>query len=173
MKIKVRFAFCLKIFLVILLLFNFTLIGFKIVKAFTTIALMKGSWDIIGLDSNKPVDKGFDSFLIQIHITDISDGENGLGVIADFQWTSSNSYIDLHINETTTKTLGDIIDGGVKEVFYHVKVARDKNTWSTSRSYSINISGTNFSSQKITGTLYVEKLVSQNRNYVISITSSS
>lgn len=129
MKIKERFAICLRILIILLLSLNLTLIGFKIIKASTTITLTKGSWDIIGLDSNKPVDEGPDSFLIQIHINDISDGENAQGVNAEFQWTSNNSYIDLHINETTTKSLGDIIDGGVKDVFYLVRVVRDKNAW--------------------------------------------
>ncbi len=57
-----------------------------------------------------------------------------------------------------------------------VQVQRTKNAHLTSRNYSITLSGSNISSitpNPITGTLYVEKLVSQNRNYVISITPSS
>ncbi len=178
MKIKNRFAIFLLLFIILSLIFNFGLTGLKFVKGATTITLTKGSWDIIGLDSNKPGppnNEGPAEFLIQIHVNN-TGSEGATNVQAVFSWTSLNTYINLHPNESSTKNLGTIAAGTTKDVYFLVQVQRTKNAHLTSRNYSITLSGSNISSitpNPITGTLYVEKLVSQNRNYVISITPSS
>jgi uncharacterized repeat protein (TIGR01451 family) len=175
MKIKNRFAILLILIIISSLIFNFSLSGLKIVKALTTLSLTKGYWDIIGLDSNKPEVEGPYQFLIQIHIKN-TGSEDATNVQAVFSWTSSNSYINLHPHESTTKIIDSIPAGQTKDVFYLVVVTRTSSAFFNSRSYSVTVSGTNISSitpNPITGNLYVEKLVSQARNYIISITPSS
>ncbi|MGB9750126.1 MAG: hypothetical protein ACPLWB_04735 [Caldisericia bacterium] len=107
MKIKNRFAIFLLLFIILSLIFNFGLTGLKFVKGATTITLTKGSWDIIGLDSNKPGppnNEGPAEFLIQIHVNN-TGSEGATNVQAVFSWTSLNTYINLHPNESSTKNL--------------------------------------------------------------------
>ncbi|MCX8094590.1 MAG: DUF11 domain-containing protein, partial [Caldisericia bacterium] len=172
---KKRFAIFIMLIISLTLFINFPFSNIKIVKAATTLTLTKGSWDIIGLDSNKPEIEGPAEFLIQIHIKN-TGSENATNVQATFSWTSSNSYINLHPNELSIKNLGDISPGQTKDVFFLVVVQRTKSAHLTSRNYAIIVSGNNVSSitpNPIIGSLYVEKLVSQSRNEIISITPSS
>jgi uncharacterized repeat protein (TIGR01451 family) len=167
------------LFLILTFLFQISFINVPVAKAqdTTTISLEKGSWDIIGLDSNKPLTEGPDQFYIEVEV-DNTGGEDATNVQAELTWTTQNPYIDLHPNEINPKSLGTINAGDTKYVFFIVKVDRDSNAYFTSRDYKIRVWGNNFADQTIsgdvnTGGLYVEKFVSQNRNSVISITPST
>ncbi|AAB85563.1 putative membrane protein [Methanothermobacter thermautotrophicus str. Delta H] len=137
-----------------------------------TLNLTKGSWDIIGLDHNN-VNVGPNQYLIQIRVRNdaLTTATN---VTANLTFTSTNPYVDLAANETASKYLGDIAPGATVDVFYLVEVSRNSLAYLTSRNYTVTVGGTNTgSADTINGTLYVEKLVSQNRNDVVSITVSN
>ena len=137
-----------------------------------TLNLTKGSWDIIGLDHNN-VNVGPNQYLIQIRVRNdaLTTATN---VTANLTFTSTNPYIYLAANETASKYLGDIAPGATVDVFYLVEVSRSSLAYLTSRNYTVTVGGTNTGSvDTINGTLYVEKLVSQNRNDVLSISVSN
>ncbi|MGB9838598.1 MAG: DUF11 domain-containing protein [Methanothermobacter sp.] len=137
-----------------------------------TLNLTKGSWDIIGLDHNN-VNVGPNQHLIQIRVKNnaLTIANN---VTANLTFTSTNPYIYLATNETANKYLGDIAPGATVDVFYLVEISRNSLAYLTSRNYTVTVGGTNTgSADTINGTLYVEKLVSQNRNDVVSITVSN
>jgi len=137
-----------------------------------TLQLTKGSWDILGLDHNN-VNVGPNQYLIQIRVKNnaLTTANN---VTANLTFTSTNPYIYLAANETSNKYLGDIAPGVTVDVFYLVEVSRNTLAYLTSRNYTVTVGGTNTgSADTINGTLYVEKLVSQNRNDVVSITVSN
>jgi len=137
-----------------------------------TLNLTKGSWDIIGLDHNN-VNVGPNQYLIQVRVKNnaLTTANN---VTANLTFTSTNPYIYLAANETASKYLGDIAPGATVDVFYLVEVSRNSLAYLTSRNYTVTVGGTNTGSpDTINGTLYVEKLVSQNRNDVISISVSN
>ena len=149
------------------------------VSSATTLSLTKGSWndpvdgEIIGLDSNKPATEGPNQYLIQIHVTN-TGGEAATNVSATLTWDTANTYVNLATNEVFTKDLGDIAVGATVDLFYLIEIARDTNAYFTSRDYTITVSGDNTGAPNtISGQLYVEKLVSQNRNNVTSMVAST
>lgn len=134
--------------------------------------LTKGSWDTLGLDHNN-VNVGPNQYLIQIRVRNdaLTTANN---VTANLTFTSTNPYIYLATNETPNKYIGDIAPGTTVDVFYLVEVSRNTAAYLTSINYTVTVGGTNTgSADTINGTLYVEKLVSQNRNDVVSITVSN
>ena len=102
-----------------------------------TLTLVKGSWDIKGLDHNN-VNDGPNEFLIQIHVTN-SAGTTALSVSGTLTWTTANTYINLSTNEVATKSLGDIAPGATVDLWYQVEVTRDSNAYNTTRDYSISV----------------------------------
>ncbi|MBK6586626.1 MAG: DUF11 domain-containing protein [Coprothermobacter sp.] len=83
-------------------------------------------------------------------------------------------YIDLAPGETPIKNLGDILAGATVDVFYLIEIQRTSLAYGASRNYTVTAAGTNTGTpDTITGTLYVEGLMSQNRNRIISITASN
>ncbi len=136
-----------------------------------TLTLTKGSWDIIGLDSNN-VNQGPNKYLIQVRVTN-NAATTATNVTANFTWTTSNPYINLAPGENDTKYLGDIPPGATVDAFYLIEITRRSAAYFTSRNYTVTVAGTNTPTETITGRLYVEKLISQNRNNIISITASN
>ena len=137
-----------------------------------TLTLTKGSWDTIGLDHNN-VNQGPNQYLVQIRVTNnaLTTANN---VTANFTFTTTNPYINLAPNENATKNLGNIPPGVTIDVFYLIEITRTSAAYDTSRNYTVTIAGTNTGTpDTITGRLYVQKLVSQNRNNVLSITVSN
>ncbi|MBU7000319.1 MAG: DUF11 domain-containing protein [Theionarchaea archaeon] len=134
--------------------------------------LVKGSWDVMGLDHNN-VNDGPNQYVIQIHITN-SAGTIAHSVTSTLSWTSTNTYINLGPNESAVKNLGDIAAGATIDVFYLIEITRDSNAYNTTRDYSITVQGTDTgTADTITGTLSVERLRSQARNEVLSMVAST
>ncbi|MGD9627403.1 MAG: carboxypeptidase regulatory-like domain-containing protein, partial [Methanobacteriales archaeon] len=137
-----------------------------------TLTLTKGSWDTIGLDHNN-VNQGPNQYLVQIRVTN-NALTTATNVTANFTWTTTNPYINLAPNENATKNLGDIPAGATVDALYLIEITRTSTAYDTSRNYTVTVAGTNTgTSDTITGSLYVQKLVSQNRNDVLSITANN
>lgn len=133
--------------------------------------LTKGSWDTVGLDSNN-VNVGPNEYNVQVHVTN-NGSDPATNVQSTFTWASSNSNIELAPGETATKQLGTINPGQTVDVFYLIRVNRTSAAYDTLRNYTISVSSDNAPARIINGSLYVEKLISQSRNYVDSITVSN
>ena len=137
-----------------------------------TLTLTKGSWDTIGLDSNNVI-VGPNYYLVQIRVTNnaLTTANN---VTANFTWTTTNPYINLAPDETATKNLGNIPPGATVDAFYLIEITRTPAAYTTSRNYRVTVAGSNTGTpDTITGSLYVQKLISQQRNQVDSITVSN
>lgn len=166
------------IFYIFIILFVLTICGASS-AADTSLNATKGSYDICGLDSNKPT-TGPDAYLIQIHVTNNGSSE-AQNVISTLQWTGGQNtqYIDKDPNESYTKNIGNIAPNSTKDVFYLIHIdptaPQDKNGVArTFRSYNISITGDNtVNPVTITGTLQVVGILSQSRNNVLSITPSN
>jgi len=131
--------------------------------------ITKGSWDIAGLDSNFPVTQGPNQTVIQFRIRNPDLVNTAHDVTATFAWTSANIYIDLAPGETAIKNLGDIAPGQTKDVFYLVEITRTSLAHFTSRDYQVTIAGSDTPTYTPGGSIYVEKLLSQNRNDITGI----
>jgi Calx-beta domain-containing protein len=131
-------------------------------------------WDVVGLDSND-VSTGADTYPIGYRACNTGDAPatNVQGLLT---WTSANQYIDLPTGIPATTLAGDLGPDECYDFYYNIKLARTDSAYNTAREYQIAITadGGLSATTPIDATdyneLYVEKLVSQSRNSIKSIT---
>ncbi len=162
-------------------------------QAATTLSITPITWGVVGLDSNK-VNDGPNLFLVGARVTN-TGSEQATGVVATLAWDSSNPYIELQ-NPTLSSSnpllvqrnygvldptvpadvAQSVLDPGDSFDFYfNVQIQRTPSAHFTSRRFHITASASNASSVSTPTPreIYVEKLVSQNRNRNIQITGPS
>ncbi|MFD1732011.1 hypothetical protein ACFSC4_14580 [Deinococcus malanensis] len=136
------------------------------------------TWDIIGLDSND-VSVGPDTFPVGARVCNVGS-TTATAVSAQFNFNSANSLINT-IGLTQVKlddlppgpppahfnTLSRVPDN-CRDAYFNVVVVRSVAAYNTTRRYQITSSASGVSSISTPANrqLYVEKLVSQARNYV-------
>lgn len=127
------------------------------------------TWNVIGLDSNSPA-TGPDTFPVGARVCNTGDAV-ATAVTSDLVWDSANAYVDVDTDSTIVS--GDVAPGACTDAYFHVKVVRDAAAFNTTRRYHITAStaGARAVSTPTPRELYVEKLISQNRNSVLSTTS--
>ncbi|MBI5675510.1 MAG: DUF11 domain-containing protein, partial [Nitrospirae bacterium] len=128
------------------------------------------TWNIIGLDSNSPL-TGPNRFPVGARVCNTGSSVAG-NVTADFVWDSVNAGIYLRPGSLASISIGSIAAGSCYDAYFEVEVDKAAAPYDTFRRYHIaatdSVSGT-------TGTtpqpreLYVEHLISQNRNSVTDI----
>lgn len=122
------------------------------------------TWDIIGVKSNNT---GLSTgpgpgFPVGVKVCNSSGGAL-TGVQTSFAFTSSNANISL--SSPSSDPIGSLADGACDYSYYSVDVNRVSGARGTNRSYQISASSTEGSSGATgTRTLYVQSLISQNRN---------
>ena len=147
------------------------------------------TWDVIGLDHNNPTVEGPDTFLIGARVTnsgpdsvsDISVDLNLLNTVRDNGsgvWVNEGTDYINATNGVTTFDVGDLTNGASVEVYFAVTVTRTDDVFESARRYTITATGTDDSdSSTVNGSsptprqLFVERLVSQNRNSTLNITA--
>ncbi|MEW6366983.1 MAG: hypothetical protein AB1714_20330 [Acidobacteriota bacterium] len=141
----------------------------------TTLSITPITWNVIGLDSNK-VSDGPDRFLVAARVTNTGSSPAATAS-ATFFWDSANTYIDLTNGPAPKTIFRDTVlaVGATWDVYYEVTVTRNTGAWNTTRQYHIEAQAINapMVSTPTPRELYVEKLVSQNRNEVNSITGAT
>ena len=126
------------------------------------------TWNIIGLDSNN-VNQGPNTFQVGARACN-----TGPGVLtnlrADFVWDSTNTFINL--GGPATIMVQSLAAGSCTDFYFQVVVTRNTAARDTARRYHITISADGVAgvSTPTPRELYVEKLISQGRNQVDSIT---
>ncbi|MCX6328278.1 MAG: hypothetical protein NTZ85_02020 [Bacteroidia bacterium] len=163
-----------KLLIIFLFLFQIGFVGIPKTNAATTLTATIGSWSTIGLDKTKsnPVTDGPNEFLVQVRVTN-TGLEAATDVLADFDWTPSNTYIYLDPYEVNPKSIGTINPGQTKDVFFLINVERTISAYYTSGSYDVNISGGNFVATSASGVLTVKELIKESRHHINSITAST
>ena len=139
------------------------------------------SWGVVGLDSNKPDLSGPDTFNIGARVCNVGSSD-ATNVNVSFTTTGSNPYISLLGNSTlslpilppgaTSLPPGNTgtVPANCKDFYFNIKVVRDKLAWNTKLFYQTSATADSAGtvSTPTNRELYVEKLVSQNRNSVTS-----
>jgi hypothetical protein len=127
------------------------------------------TWDIIGLDSNSPA-TGPHLFPVGARVcTDAPTGDLNV----DFVWDSANPYIDLRAGTAGSLVLAPLAASECADAYFEIDVAQDAAAFETTRRY--HIAATDSADTQITATtptprqLFVEHLISQNRNAVTGI----
>ena len=140
-------------------------------SVFAQLSVTPTTWNVIGLDSNNP-NTGPDVFPVGARICN-SSGSAITNVTGTFVWDTTN--ININLDGLDTANLGTLAAGACTDIYFMVKVTRTAAAHNTARRYHISISGDGAStvSTPTPREIYVEKLVSQNRNSVISISGAS
>jgi uncharacterized repeat protein (TIGR01451 family) len=126
------------------------------------------TWDVVGLDSNN-VNAGPDTF--QVGARTCNTGATAVtNLTASFVWDSANANINL--SGASTITIQSLAAGACTDFYFQIVVTRTSAAYQTARRYHITVSGNGVSSVSTPTPreIYVEKMVSQNRNTVDSIT---
>jgi large repetitive protein len=124
------------------------------------------SWNTIGLDSNSPA-TGPGNFPVGARICSSVSTTN---VAVNFVWDSANAFVDLRAGSFTTITIPSIAAGQCQDAYFEVSVVKTAAAFDTTRRYHItatDLSGT--VSTPLARELYVEHLISQNRNSITDV----
>jgi uncharacterized repeat protein (TIGR01451 family) len=136
-------------------------------SASAAVTITPTSWNVVGLDSNDPT-SGPDTFQIGARICN-TGGAAVTNIVGTFVWDTSNTYINLSGANPTN--LASLNGGACTDMYFPVTVTRTAAAYNATRRYHITVSGTGFSSVSTPTPreLYVERIISQNRNSVNSI----
>lgn len=131
------------------------------------LTIAKTTWNVIGLDSNN-VNVGPNTFPVGVRVCNTSGGDY-TNVTTTLAWDTANAYVTLGNSATINR--GTVAAGACGNFYYYVTITRNAAAYFTTRRYHITASADGVSSvQTPVRELYIEKLISQNRNAVISIT---
>ncbi len=136
--------------------------------AYAGLTITPTSWNVIGLDSNNP-SSGPDTFQIGARICN-TGAAPVTNVSGTFIWDSFNTYINLKTGNTAGTT--SLASGTCVDFYYPVIVTHTSAAYNATRAYHITVSGDSVAavSTPTPRELFVERLISQNRNSVNSIT---
>ncbi|MFZ9986805.1 MAG: hypothetical protein ACO3HV_03560, partial [Candidatus Nanopelagicales bacterium] len=135
-----------------------------------TLGITKTGWNVIGLDSNR-VTVGPNQFPNGVLLCN-EVGAATLTGTATWNWTDpDDSAIDLDVSSPALASW-EVPGGECRSVYWTITVNRATSSYFKSRGFNINVSVTGGDSATIASgqEMYVEKLVSQNRNVVYGIT---
>jgi uncharacterized repeat protein (TIGR01451 family) len=123
---------------------------------------------VVGLDSNS-TSAGPDTFEIGARVCN-TGGTAVTNIVGDFIWDSTNIYLNL--SGASTLNISSLAAGTCTDLYYPVTVTRTSLAYNATRRYHIAGSATGVSTitTPTPRELYVEHLISQNRNSVQSIT---
>jgi len=129
------------------------------------------TWNVIGLDSNN-VNDGPNKFPVGVRACNTGTTTE-TNVTATFFWDSTNNLINL--SSSDTYTIDELLPGDCHDFYFEVEVTRDAAAYDTTREFHIEVTsdaGVTYSTP-IGHELYVERLISQNRNSNIDLVLNS
>lgn len=156
-----------------------------VIPAPGSFSLTRTSWDVIGLDHNVKDSKTARwqdltprTFPVSRRVCNTS-AVPATGVTATLSLgTGLNSQIGISPNSPSSLSIGTLASGACREASFSVTVGEGHSgepddLYGLTRAYTLTVAGEGFTSAPSGGTLYVEKLVSQNRNSGIRVESDA
>jgi len=136
-------------------------------SAYAGLTVTPVSWNVVGLDSNNPT-VGPDTFQVGARVCN-TGGTAVNSIVGDFIWDSTNAFINL--SGASTLNLSSLNAGACTDFYYPVTITRSSLAYNATRRYHIAVSATGISTitTPTPREIYVEKIISQNRNSVNSI----
>jgi large repetitive protein len=126
------------------------------------------TWNIIGLDSNSPA-SGPRDFPVGARVCNTGAGALS-NVNVTFNWTSVNAFVNLRPGTLSAINIASLAAGTCYDAYFEVEVTTTAAAFDTTRSYVITAtSGAETASTPQPRQLYVEHLISQNRNATINV----
>ncbi|HSL45573.1 MAG TPA: DUF11 domain-containing protein, partial [Anaerolineales bacterium] len=142
--------------------------------AAATFSLRPITWNVVGLDSNN-VNVGPSNFPVGVRVCNTGN-LTATGITADFVWDTSDVFIDLRDGSADPITLASLTAGACHDFYFEVTVARNPAAYDHTRHYHIQVAAANdgtggsiSASSPAPREIYVEHLVSQNRNSVTDV----
>lgn len=126
------------------------------------------TWNVIGLDSND-VSTGPATYPVGVRVCN-AGSDPATAVVATFTWTTANAAIAL--DGPAVVDLGSLGAGVCRDGYWHVAVTRATSSYGATRAYEVAVTSAEgaTASTPAPRELYVEELISQQRNSVIAIT---
>ena len=152
--------------IVILIAVTVALIAPVAAQAAVTLTIAPVSWNVIGLDSNSPA-TGPGNFPVGARVCSSVATTN---VAVNYIWDSANAFVDLRAGSLTTITIPAIGAGQCKDAYFEVSVVKTAAAFDTTRRYHITATdGSGTVSTTTPREIYVEHLISQNRNSITDV----
>ena len=130
------------------------------------------TWNVVGLDSNN-VNTGPNDFPVGVRVTNPT-GSSISGLTVTFAWTSGDaaSYIQLQPGTSDAYNGVSLAAGAYQDFYFTIQITRTPLAYNTTRRYVVSV--TDASHNVLASTppfreIYVEHLISQNRNSVNGI----
>jgi uncharacterized repeat protein (TIGR01451 family) len=149
-----------------LALFSLVMLLPAAAHAATTLTVAPIAWSVVGLDSNSPA-TGPANFPVGARVCSSVATTN---VAVTFVWDSANAFVDLRAGSLTTINIPAIGAGQCSDAYFEVAVVRNASAFDTTRRFHItasDVSGT--ASSVVPREIYVEHLISQNRNSIADV----
>ena len=130
------------------------------------------TWGVVGLDSNKVTD-GPNIYSVGARVCNVGNAP-ATNLQSTFAWDTANGLINLRTGSNATMSVASLAAGTCTNTFadlyYEVEITRSAAAYNTNRKFHISVVADGLSPvNTVTRELYVEKLVSQNRNSVAGI----
>lgn len=135
--------------------------------AHATLTVTPLTWNIIGLDSNSPT-SGPKFFPVGARVCSSVDTTN---VTVSFVWDSANANVNLRSGTLSSIIIPSLGGGGCSDAYFEAEVTQVAGAFDTTRRYHITASD-GVAATASTSTpreLYVEHLISQNRNSITGV----
>jgi uncharacterized repeat protein (TIGR01451 family) len=134
--------------------------------AASTLTVTPIAWNVIGLDSNNPA-AGPANFPVGARVCSSVATTN---VNVTFVWDSANAFVDLRPGSLTTVNIPSIGAGQCSDAYFEVSVVRNASAFDTTRRFHITAAdGSGTASTVVPREIYVEHLISQNRNSITDV----
>ncbi|MFU8832650.1 MAG: hypothetical protein ACNA7J_10915, partial [Wenzhouxiangella sp.] len=122
------------------------------------------TWDVVGLDHNRPLTSGPELFPLGARVCTEADTPN---VEVELVWDEANAYIDDRPGSLTVLQTGPLGEDECFDAYFEIQLTRSASAFGQSRQYSIlatdEATELTFSSPAPRA-IFIERLVSQNRN---------
>ncbi len=127
------------------------------------------TWNIIGLDSNN-VSVGPNNFPVGARVCNTGDAV-ATNVTSSFVWDSADPYINLRPGSLSSLSVASLAVGACTDFYYEVTVTRNAAAYDHTRRYHITATADTLGvvSTPTPRELYMEHLISQNRNTVSDV----
>ena len=137
-------------------------------QAAVALTLTPITWDVVGLDSNTPA-SGPNRFPIGARVC-ATGSSDATAVTATLTWDSANANVTLRAGSLATINLGTIAAGTCVDAYFEAEVNKVAAAYDTARQYHITAtSGAVTVSTPRPRQVYVEHLISQNRNGITTV----
>jgi uncharacterized repeat protein (TIGR01451 family) len=126
------------------------------------------TWNVVGLDSNN-TNSGPATFPVGARVCN-TGGATVTNLVGSFVWDSFNTYINL--SGASTLNVSSLAAGACVDFYFPVTITRTSAAYDATRRYHITVTGDSVGSVSTPTPreIYVERIISQGRNAVNSIT---